>query len=51
VVGPGKGQVVEGNDPHGGHRWVCEGEWLMSEWAMGWQWSNSCVICGCLLSL
>ena len=50
-VGPGTEQVVEGNDPHGGHGWVYEGEWLVLGWAMGWQRSNCCVIGSCLLSL
>jgi len=25
-MGPVTEQVVEGNDPHGGRRWVCEGD-------------------------
>jgi len=44
VIGLGRVQVqkqaVEGNDPHGGHGWVCEGDR-----------SNYCVLGGCLLSL
>ena len=29
-VGSGTEQVVKGNNPHGGHGRVCEGEWPVS---------------------
>jgi len=32
-----QGQLWKGNDPHGGRGQVCETEWPVSGWAMGWQ--------------
>ena len=44
-------EAVEGNDPHGRHGGVSEGDWARVGVSRGWYRSNYCVLGGCLLSL
>ena len=50
-MGPVTAQVVKGNDPHGGRRWVRERDMARVRVGHGMAGQNYYVVGGCLLSL